>query len=442
MTAEITLSRTLLPPGSRVLCAVSGGADSVCLLHLVRALGDVECLCAHFDHGLRGEASAADAAFVEGLCRDWQIPFFTEKGDVAAFARSSGQSLETAGRQLRYDFLRRTAERCGADRIATAHTMNDNAETILFRMARGTGLRGLGGIPAERDGIVRPLLAVSRAEIETYLRERDIPWVEDATNAGDAAARNRVRHHVLPALEDVHPGAAANIARMGELLREDEEFLTALAREKLDAWGEERLPAAELAALPRSLSGRVLRLWLGAELSREQCEAVLSLCGKGPSARAELPGGRTVRREYGWLLCAPTGETALPERELRPGETLALPEAGLTAVCDMVPDGGEIQKTFNTFVFSSAKICDTLTVASRRPGESILLEGRAGTRRIKELLIDAKIPRDRRDRLPVVRCGDRVVAVYGFGQAEGLRPGPGERGVRIEFRENTEEERE
>ncbi|MBQ3275597.1 MAG: tRNA lysidine(34) synthetase TilS, partial [Oscillospiraceae bacterium] len=250
MNPEIVLSRDLLPPGSRVLCAVSGGADSVCLLHLVRSLGDVECLCAHFDHGLRGEASREDAAFVEALCRKWEIPFHTETGDVAAFARQTGRSLETAGRELRYAFLRRTAARCGADRIATAHNRDDNAETILFRMARGTGLRGLCGIPAERDGIVRPLLETSREEIRAYLVRRNIPWREDATNAEDAAARNRVRHHVLPALEDVHPGAAANIARMGSVLREDEETLAALAAEKLAAWGGERLPAAELAALP------------------------------------------------------------------------------------------------------------------------------------------------------------------------------------------------
>ncbi len=442
MNPEIVLSRDLLPPGSRVLCAVSGGADSVCLLHLVRSLGDVECLCAHFDHGLRGEASREDAAFVEALCRKWEIPFHTETGDVAAFARQTGRSLETAGRELRYAFLRRTAARCGADRIATAHNRDDNAETILFRMARGTGLRGLCGIPAERDGIVRPLLETSREEIRAYLVRRNIPWREDATNAEDAAARNRVRHHVLPALEDVHPGAAANIARMGSALREDEETLAALAAEKLAAWGGERLPAAELAALPGGLAVRVLRQWLGEDLSRERYEAVLALCGSGPSARVQLPGGRTVRREYGVLTADPPESAPLPERELRPGETLALPEAGLTVRCERLPDGGEIQKSFNTFVFACANICDKMTVASRCPGDTVRLEGRPGTRRIKELFIDAKIPRAARESVPVIRCGERVLAVYGFGQAEGLRPAPGEPGYCIEIRKTAEDKRE
>ena len=442
MRPEIVLPRELLPPGSRVLCAVSGGADSVCLLHLVRALGDVECLCAHYDHGLRGKASGEDAAFVEELCRQWEIPFFMEKGDVSAHARATGQSLETAGRELRYAFLRRTTEECGADRIATAHNQNDNAETILFRMARGTGLRGLGGIPAERDGIVRPLLGVSREEIRAYLTARGIPWREDETNAGDAAARNRVRHHVLPALESVHPGAAANIARMGSALREDEDFLTTLAAERLSAWGGERLPAAELAALPRSLSRRVLRLWLGEDLPRERYEAVLSLCGGGPSARTELPGGAWVRREYGALLKGAPENAVLPERELRPGERVALPEAGMTALCKIGSDPMEIQNSFNTFLFSCANICDKLTVACRRPGDRIRLEGRQGTRRLKELFINARIPREARERVPVIRCGERVLAVVGFGQAEGLRPAPGEPYYSVEIRKTTEEERE
>ena len=439
---EIALSRELLPAGSRVLCAVSGGADSVCLLHLVRALGDVECLCAHYDHGLRGEASREDAAFVETLCRAWGIPFYTETGNAASYAGETGQSLETAARELRYAFLRRTAARCGADRIATGHNRDDNAETILFRMARGTGLRGLCGIPAEREGIVRPLLAVSREEIRSYLAERSIPWREDETNAEDAAARNRVRHHVLPALEDVHPGAAANIARMAENLREDEEALTALAAEKLSLWGGERLPAAELLALPRSLAVRALRLWLGEDLSRERLEALLALCESGPSSRIRLPGGRTVRREYGFLTAGPGESAILPERELRPGESLELPEAGLRVRCDLLPGDGEIQKSFNTFVFACGNICDKLTVACRRPGDTIRLEGRSGTRRLKELFIDAKIPREARESVPVIRCGERVLAVYGFGQGEGLRPAPGEPFYSIVFTKTSEDKRE
>ena len=255
--SEPVLDRSLLPAGCTVLCAVSGGADSICLLDLVRRLGDVTVLCAHFDHGIRGAESARDAAFVEALCKEWGVPFFPGRGDVPAYAAANGLSIETAAREMRYAFLNRTAKEHGADVIATAHNLNDNAETILFRMARGTGLRGLTGIPARRGSIVRPLLQTPRRDIEEYLTARGIPHVEDSTNAETDAARNRIRLDVLPRLESIHPGAVAGIARMSETLAEDEAFLASLAEEKLALWGE-AIPGAELCALPRPVARRAL----------------------------------------------------------------------------------------------------------------------------------------------------------------------------------------
>lgn len=264
--SEPVLDHSLLPAGCTVLCAVSGGADSVCLLDLVRRLGDVTVLCAHFDHGIRGAESARDAAFVEALCKEWGVPFFPGRGDVPAYAAANGLSIETAAREARYAFLERTAKEQGADVIATAHNLNDNAETILFRMARGTGLHGLTGIPARRGRIVRPLLQTPRRDIEEYLTARGIPHVEDSTNAETDAARNRIRLDVLPKLESIHPGAAAGIARMSETLAEDEAFLASLAEEKLALWGE-AIPGAELCAMPRPVARRALARWL-AENSR------------------------------------------------------------------------------------------------------------------------------------------------------------------------------
>ena len=258
MRSEISLSRELIPPGSRVLCAVSGGADSVCLLHLVRSLGDAECLCAHFDHGLRPD-SREDAAFVEELCRRWDIPFLTDLGDVEARRRAAGESTETAARALHYDFLFRAAETLGADLIATAHNKNDNAETVLLHMARGAGLRGLCGIPEKRGIIVRPLLHVSREEILAYLAQRDIPHREDPTNALDDCARNHVRHHILPELEALRSGVLDSIDRMTVSLTEDEAYLRSLAEEWLAGQGAE-LSVSALSALPRPVAARALRL--------------------------------------------------------------------------------------------------------------------------------------------------------------------------------------
>ncbi len=422
MSDRIPLDRALVPPGSTVLCAVSGGADSMCLLDLLCSAGDVKVVCAHFDHAIRPD-SAEDALFVQRYCEERGIPFVCRREDVPACARENGLSLETAARERRYAFLREAAERVSADRIATAHTMSDNAETVLFRLARGTGLRGLTGIPRERNGVVRPLLDVSRAEVERYLAARSIPWREDPSNREDGAARNRVRHHVLPALEAVHGGAEKNIARSIGRLREDEAFLSSLAEDWLRGRGD-ALPVSELAALPRPVAYRALCRWLGAELSADHACAVFSLLESGPSAVLRLPEG-TVRREYGRLLRGDPDTSAFPDTELPEDGTVLLPPTPFAVRCSSGTAPGEIQNSFNTFTFSCDTIRGILLVTPRREGDRITLAGRAGERRLKKLLSDAKIPRAERERVPVIRCGDRVLAVYGFGQAEGSFPVPG-----------------
>lgn len=437
--SEPVLDRALLPAGCTALCAVSGGADSVCLLDLVRRLGDVTVLCAHFDHCLRGAESARDAAFVEALCKEWGIPFFLGRGDVPAYAKEHGLSLETAARELRYAFLERTAAEQNADVVATAHSLNDNAETILFRMARGTGLRGLAGIPARRGSIVRPLLKTPRCDIEEYLAARNIPHVEDSTNAETDAARNRIRLDVLPALESIHPGAAAGIARMSETLAEDEAFLTSLAEEKLALWGG-AIPGKELCSLPKPVARRALARWLGGELSRERFEALLRFAAGDGAGVLELPG-RRIRREFGSLRLEEESAPKLEERPLSPGETIVYPRRWQIS-CESCAAGAEIQTSFNTFCFSCANICGKLTVASRAAGDSLVLRRRGGTRSVSKLLGEARIPASQRDGIPVVRDEAGVLAVYGVGQSERAFPAPEEEFYKITISPISEEERE
>ncbi len=419
MRTEPVPDRALLPAGSRVLCAVSGGADSVCLLHLLHQEADLTVLCAHFNHCLRGEASDGDEAFVRSLCADWGVPFFSERGDVAAWAAEHSLSLETAGRELRYAFLRRVAAELGADLIATAHTASDNAETMLLHLARGAGSRGLGGIPRRRDNIVRPLLDATRQEVEAYLTRRGIPWREDVTNSEDAAARNRLRHRAVPALKSVNAAFERNALRAAELLRQDDEYLSALAAEAWERlWDGEGVSAAGLLALPSSLAYRVLRRLAGGELSAEHFASLLELCrSPSPSARASLPG-LTLRREYDRLLPGEAERHTLPPREVREGCCLSLQEAGLRLRAERLPAGTEIQSSFNTFSFSYDNICGKLFVTSRREGDRILLRGREGRRSLHRLMIDGRIPAERRDAVPVLRDEEGVLAVYGFGQAE------------------------
>ena len=433
---DLALDRTLIPPGSRVLAAVSGGADSVCLLSLLREAGDVECLCAHFDHQLR-PGSAGDARFVRDLCARWGIECVSGSGDVAAYAGRKGLSIETAARELRYEFLFRTARERGADLIATAHNLNDNAETVLFHMARGTGLRGLSGIPRKRGMLVRPLLDVSRERIEAYLAQRDIPHVEDETNALDDGARNYARHHVLPALEKLHGGALENIGRMTRTLSEDEEYMTSLAGEWLEKQPPGELSAPEFAALPGPVAARALRLWLGGDLSAERIEAVRALASGGPSAALDLPGRKIYRRGEAIVRELPE-RRPLPERTLIPGQILDLPEAGLECECRLCGPGEEIQISFNIFSFSCGGICDTLTITRRFEGDRIVLLGRPGTRSVKQWMIDAKIPRDERESIPVVRDSRGILAVAGMGQGNRACAREGEAFYKIIFRRRTE----
>lgn len=436
---EPVLDRALLPSGCTVLCAVSGGADSVCLLDLVRRLGDVTVLCAHFDHGIRGAESARDAAFVEALCKEWDIPFFSGRGDVPACAAEHGMSIETAARELRYAFLERVAGEQGADVIATAHNLNDNAETILFRMARGTGLRGLVGIPARRGRIVRPLLKTPRRDIEAYLAAHGIPHVEDSTNAETDAARNRVRLDLLPALESIHPGAAAGIVRMSETLAADEAFLASLAEEKLVLWGE-ALPAKEFCALPEPVARRTAARWLGGELSRERFAALLRFAAADGAGVLELPG-RRIWRENGYLRLDSEPAPPLEECVLSPAKTVCYPRRWRIS-CELCPAGAEIQTSFNTFCFSCANICGKLTVASRADGDTIVLRRRAGTRSVSKLLSEAHVPTSQRDGVPILRDEAGVLAVYGIGQSERAFPAPQEEFYKIIIQPISEEKRE
>lgn len=295
----------MLPEGSSVLCAVSGGADSMCLLHWLHALQQerrFRLYAAHFEHGIRGDESLRDAAFTEEQCHRLGVPFTLGRGDVPAFAAQQKIGLEEAARVLRYRFLEETADRLGCDRIATAHNQNDNAETMLMNLCRGAGTRGLAGIPPVRGRLIRPLLATDRASIEAYLRENDIPHIEDSSNQDDRNTRNRIRHQLLPLLEEMNPSVLAAFSRTASLLREDEEYLNRLAEEFLKEYRKEnRIPAKELRKLDPVVAARVLRLLCGTGVSMERTKALLEFAKGTERGVLELPG-RKVMRQKGELV--------------------------------------------------------------------------------------------------------------------------------------------
>jgi len=409
----------MLPEHARLICATSGGADSIMLLHFLSRMEGVELMAAHFNHCLRGEESDRDEEFVKAFCEKLGVRCFCGRGDVSAFAAAKGKSVEEAARPLRYEFLNQLAVRENS-LVATAHNADDNAETVLLNLARGTGLKGLCGIPPVRGIFIRPLLRTTRAEIEEYLAKHGLEHIEDSSNALDDYSRNRIRHHVTPVLREGNPAFAETVARMTESIREDEEYFygEALSFIEENSGEDGSLPAGAFMALPGSVRMRVLRIKCGGSFEAVHRTAIENICLlRSVHAHADIPGMR-VTREYDRLIFGAMEPDSLPERELIPGKTLHIPEAGLYISCEYVPECTEINKSFNTFFFKSENICGRIFVGSRREGDKIRLLGRNCTKSIRKLYSEAHYSISSRVACPVFRDEEGPIAVYGFGAAE------------------------
>ncbi len=394
------------------------------LLHAVWSLRqelDLTVSAAHYNHNLRGEESRRDEDFVRSYCEANGIPLEIGRGDVRQYAKTHHIGIETAARDLRYQFLQSLP-----GKIATAHTAQDNLETVLIRLLRGSGLRGLTGIPAERGNILRPMLDVSREEISAYLAENSIPHVEDSTNAEDDCTRNRLRHYVVPLLEQENPAAAQTVSRVCRSLRADNDFLDQAARTALDhSLQEERLSCGELLKLPEALQYRVLALFLEQipELGWCHLDAARSLCtAESPSASLSLPGRWTLQRIYGSLaLCPPPDVPAspLPPTDLMPGQTVTFGPWRISCSAGPAPK----ERAAGLLVLRSPESSEKLTLRPRREGARIVLPG--GTKKVSRLMIDKKVPAVWRSTMPILCCGNDVLAVLPLAVAAPYRPKPG-----------------
>lgn len=430
----------MLPRGGRVLACVSGGTDSVCLLSVLVELKKkygFELHACHFNHRLRGEESDGDELFVKKLCAGLGVELHVGSADVASEAKRLSLGTEDCARRLRYAFFAETAEKLGGARIATAHNADDNLETLLFRMARGTGLRGLGGIPPVRGDIIRPLLAFSRAEIEKYLAGRGIPHREDSTNAEDGYARNRLRHYAVPALKSVSPVCAEASVRLSEELREDEQYLheQALAFLRENAAGENAVSAAALSAAPGPIASRAVRIMAGDGLGSVHVDAILRLAASGdPSGEVSVPG-MIVRREYGSLVFGAGDARPVEETRLAIGETTPIGGTNLAASVSECIFSGRIHKSFTTFLFKKTAVCGSITARRRKTGDTIRLSGKGGVKTLKKLFIEKKIPADSRDGVPVLCDEKGVIAVYGIGSDLRTHAKPGDEVIKIKIEE-------
>lgn len=384
-----------LQPGDRVICAVSGGADSVALLwamYLLREKLGIILECAHFNHHLRGEESDRDAAFVRQLCADYQIPFHYGEGQVQA----GEKGLEAAAREARYGFLRSLP-----GIVATAHTADDNAETVLMHLLRGTGLKGLGGISPKNGNIIRPMLTVTRTEIIDFLREYSLSFVEDSTNREDDFLRNRLRHNVMPLLKSENPQFAMATSQMALRLRQDEDYLRSATEDRADVESlKEMHPAIRARAIASFLEKNGLR-----EPSARQIGAVERIVfSQKPSASVRFSSGVIVGRSYQTLRVF--SDTDMPEEML-------LPCPGSVTFGSFRITSRPAAEKVNTKERFTVAARGPIRVRSRQAGDSITFS--YGTKSLKKLFIDHKIPASDRPLIPVL-CDDQgILGVGGFG---------------------------
>ena len=442
----------MLPESGLVLVCVSGGADSMCLLEAMLHVSyerGFSVAVVHYNHGLRGAESDRDEFFVREYCEACGVPFYTGDGDVRGFAGDNGLSIEAAAREMRYRFFYETAELIGAERIATAHTADDNTETIIMNLTRGAGTNGLSGIPPVRGAVIRPLLRVSRDEVMGFIDGRGIPFVEDSTNSLDIYTRNKIRHCVIPVLKEINPGIVDAAGTAAELLYADEDFIADIADLFIqDCCAGLTADAGDLLRLPFAVSSRVIRKLYGGSLSLKHVKAVLRLCGSdSPSASLSLPG-MEVCREYDRIVFNPgQAPSADGFAQVFPsdGDSFIILGAGLKMSCmsivcsDKIGENGgqvtEINKTFTSFLFKSVDICGKIAVRPRREGDFIRLPGQAGTKSLKKLFIERHIPARKRAFIPVIADDEGVLAVYGAGRGTRAEPAPGDIAMMIGFEE-------
>lgn len=388
----------MVQPGDRVICAVSGGADSMALLWAMYLLKDklqISLSAAHFNHHLRGEESNRDEAFVTAFCEGYGIPLYKGGGNIVPGAKG----LEAAAREARYAFLESLP-----GKIATAHTADDNAETLLMHLIRGTGLKGLGGISPVLGNRIRPMLTVTRQEVLAFLESYHISYVDDSSNREDAFLRNRLRHSVMPLLKKENPRLSESLTEMALGLREDEALLESRLSEK-------SLCVSKLREMPSSQRARVLGAFLENCGVKEPQRAHIRLAeelvfSQNPSAKGNFPGGIVVRRKYD-LLELTNQKAELEEKVLLcPGE-VEYPELGIRIVAEPAT---EIVRKADRFILSSV---DSILIRSRKAGDEITLSG--GTKTLKALFVDRKIPQGERGHIPVLTSNGQVLGVWGIG---------------------------
>jgi tRNA(Ile)-lysidine synthase len=449
--AQKTIERyQMLTPGDRVLVAVSGGVDSVVLLYVLRALQEelqLSLAVAHFDHAIRA-TSAADAEFVRKLARSLKVRCYSERADVPAYAKAKKLSLEVAARTLRYQFFERIAKAHNFNKIALGHTLNDQAETLLMRLLRGSGVEGLSGIPPVRPGgeltYIRPLIECTRDQIVAFAQAHKLRWREDPTNYDTTIVRNKIRHELIPILKEYNPKVLEALGRTARLLAQAAYVLERQAEQALptlitsESAQELALDLKGLLELPEYLQALVLRRAIArvnslCELEAAHIEALLRWVSHRGAGELHLPAGVRVLRRHNQLIV--TRRPAAPLKRFEylltvPGET-TLSEIGWQFVIRVLHphprplsprrERGD-KRVRDRALLDADKIHGSLVVRNRRPGDRIRL--RSGTKKLQDFFTDRKIPREQRDAIPLICDENALIWIVGEAVHEDYRVTP------------------
>lgn len=431
-----------------VIVGVSGGADSVCLLLALMELRHkmgFAISAVHIEHGIRGRESLCDMEFTERLCREKQIPFVCRRYPVPELAARQGISLEEAGRNVRYEAFRQEEARLGREvcprggrvRTAVAHHADDNAETILFHLCRGSGLDGLCGIAPVRGSIIRPLLCVTRREIEEFLKQRKQDYRTDATNEDVAYSRNRIRRNVMPQLARINEKAVWHMNRLAEeaagisayLCLETDRVLKAGMRKR--GKGELWFALSEFAGLPDVLKRRLLLELLrealggGRDVGREHVDALEGLAEGATGRRISLPRGRTAEKSYEWLVFY-SGRKTIDENdgfqevwvEDFPFETVFPAGRARCRVFPVTKKDMQIPKNLYTKWFDYDKIKNRLCFRRRKPGDFLVVDGQGHRQKLKDYWINEKVPKREREKALLLSEGPHIIWAIGYRISE------------------------
>lgn len=430
----------MLQHGDSVLVGLSGGPDSVCLLRLLCGLREELALtlqAVYVNHNLRPDEVPQEISFCEKTCRELNVTFVLKSVDVAGQQKQQGLSRQEAGRDLRYRAFDEAAAELGASKIALAHNADDQAETIFMRLIRGSGPKGLGGIPPIRGKIIRPLIETERSVIEQYLVNEEITCVLDSSNLKQDYLRNRFRLSLMPELKKINPNLLHTVRTTAAILQEEERYLEIIVTRTLMKLISRKTPhrielfLSPLERLETVILRRVLRRAIdGTEGLRGigflHIEDIIHLLKNGrPGDRIYLPKGMRVIREYALLTITSEEPVRIAEYLLRPGEELAVVGAGVVIRASL-EDGQHVPEDpgdgKSSVLLDADNVTFPLTVRARRCGDFFYPHGFGKKKKLQDYLVDEKVPRDEREQIPVLLSGSDIVWIAGYRSDERFRP--------------------